>query len=133
MFYPYEVRWKRARIHYIFTPPLIKVKARQTLSFLQFRHRTSDLRPQTILDRELILQRQIIKNPTPTLTLPLKGREFYEAFSPHRGDFMVFSHFHGSFSNPSPFKGEGRRGMGYICRCSINIYRKIHASFFRKG
>ena len=33
---------------------------------------------------------------------------------------MGFSHFHGSFSNPSPFKGEVRRGMGYICRCSIN-------------
>jgi very-short-patch-repair endonuclease len=32
---------------------------------------------------------------------------------------MGFSHFHGSFSNPSPFKGEVRRGMGYICRCSI--------------
>jgi hypothetical protein len=34
MLYPYEVRWKRARIHYIFTPPSIKVKARQTLSFI---------------------------------------------------------------------------------------------------
>jgi len=33
---------------------------------------------------------------------------------------MGFSHFHGRFSNPSPFKGEVRRGMGYICRCSIN-------------
>jgi hypothetical protein len=28
----------------------------------------------------LILQRQIIKNPTPTLTLPLKGRGFYGVF-----------------------------------------------------
>ena len=40
---------------------------------------------------------------------------------------MGFSHFHGSFSNPSPFKGEVRRGMGYICRCSnnetLNIFR----------
>jgi hypothetical protein len=34
---------------------------------------------------------------------------------------MGFSHFHGSFSNPSPFKGEVRRGMGYICRCSTNL------------
>jgi hypothetical protein len=33
---------------------------------------------------------------------------------------MGFSHFHESFSNPSPFKGEVRRGMGYMCRCSIN-------------
>ena len=32
---------------------------------------------------------------------------------------MGFSHFHGRFSNSSPFKGEVRRGMGYICRCSI--------------
>jgi len=66
----------------------------------------------------LILQRQIIKNPTPTLTLPLKGRGFYGAFSPHGADFMGFSHFHGGFSNPSPFKGEVRRGMGYICQRS---------------
>ena len=72
----------------------------------------------------LILQRQIIKNPTPTLTLPLKGRGFYGVFSLYEGDFMGFSHFHGSFSNPSPFKGEVRRGMGYICRCSINLCRK---------
>jgi len=70
----------------------------------------------------LILQRQIIENPTPTLTLPLKGRGFYGVFSLHGGDFMGFSHFHGSFSNPSPFKGEVRRGMGYICRCSINPF-----------
>ena len=68
----------------------------------------------------LVLQRQIIKNPTPTLTLPLKGRGFYGVFSLHGGDFMGFSHFHGSFSNSSPFKGEVRRGMGYICRCSIS-------------
>jgi len=54
----------------------------------------------------LTLQRQIIKNPTPTLTLPLKGRGFYGVFSLHGGGFMGFSHFHGSFSNPSPFKGE---------------------------
>jgi len=31
----------------------------------------------------LVLQRQIIKNPTPTLTLPLKGRGFYGVFSLH--------------------------------------------------
>ena len=68
----------------------------------------------------LILQRQIIKNPTPTLTLPLKGRGFYGVFPLHGGDFIGFSHFHGSFSNSSPFKGEVRRGMGYICRCSNN-------------
>jgi hypothetical protein len=72
----------------------------------------------------LLLQRQIIKNPTPTLTLPLKGRGFYGVFSLHGKDFMGFSHFHGSFSNPSPFKGEVRRGMGYICRCSIIMDRK---------
>jgi len=71
----------------------------------------------------LILQRQIIKNPTPTLTLPLKGRGFYGVFSLHGGDFMGFSHFHGRFSNPSPFKGEVRRGMGYICRCSTNLFQ----------
>jgi len=35
---------------------------------------------------------------------------------------MGFSHFHGRFSNPSPFKGEVRRGMGYICRCSIKPF-----------
>jgi len=34
---------------------------------------------------------------------------------------MGFSHFHGRFSNPSPFKGEVRRGMGYICRCSNKL------------
>jgi len=61
----------------------------------------------------LILQRQIIKNPTPTLTLPLKWRGFYGVFPLHGGDFIGFSHFHGSFSNSSPFKGEVRRGMGY--------------------
>jgi hypothetical protein len=54
----------------------------------------------------LVLQRQIIKNPTPTLTLPLKWREFYGVFPLHGGDFIGFSHFHGSFSNSSPFKGE---------------------------
>ncbi len=32
---------------------------------------------------------------------------------------MGFYHFHGSFSNLSHFKGEVRRGMGYICRFSI--------------
>ena len=73
------------------------------------------------LFRILVLQRQIFKNPTPTLTLPLKGRGFYGVFSLHGGDFMGFSHFHASFSNPSPFKGEVRRGMGYICRCSIRF------------
>ncbi len=67
----------------------------------------------------LVLQRQIIKNPTPTLTLPLKGRGFYRFFPIHGGVFMGFSHFNGSFSNPSPFKGEVRRGMGYICRCRV--------------
>ena len=72
-----------------------------------------------LLLQMLVLQRQIIKNPTPTLTLPLKGRGFYGVFSLHGGDFMGFSHFHGRFSNPSPFKGEVRRGTGYICRCSI--------------
>ena len=35
---------------------------------------------------------------------------------------MGFSHFHGSFSNPSSFKGEVRRGMGYIWRCSIKQF-----------
>ena len=62
-----------------------------------------------ITDEDIILQRQIIKNPTPTLTLPLKGRGFYGVFSLYEGDFMGFSHFHGSFSNPSPFKGEVKR------------------------
>ena len=42
---------------------------------------------------------------------------------------MGFSHFHGRFSNPSPFKGEVRRGMGYICRCSTNIVLVVIHTF----
>ena len=40
---------------------------------------------------------------------------------------MGFSHFHGGFSNPSLFKGEVRRGMGYIWRCSIKFMDKQEA------
>jgi hypothetical protein len=55
-------------------------------------------------------ERASFRGMSPNLKIP----------SPSRGgNFMGFSHFHGRFSNPSPFKGEGRRGMGYICRCSI--------------
>ena len=39
---------------------------------------------------------------------------------------MGFSHFHGSFSNPSPFKGEVRRGMG-IYVTVVLIYFDIKA------
>ena len=65
----------------------------------------------------LILQRQIIKNPTPTLTLPLKGRGFYGVFSLHGGDFMGFSHFHGSFLIPP--LSRGRSGGGWVIHVAV--------------
>jgi len=52
-------------------------------------------------DSSLILQRQIIKNPTPALTLPLKGRGFYGVFSL---SWKVFQSL--------PFQGGGQEGDG---------------------
>jgi hypothetical protein len=49
----------------------------------------------------LLLQRQIIKNPTPTLTLPLKGRGFYGVFSLSWKVFQSLS-----------FQGGGQEGDG---------------------
>jgi hypothetical protein len=59
----------------------------------------------------LILQRQIIKNPTPTLTLPLKGRGFY-GFFPYMGEILwVFLTFMEVF--PIPPLSRGRSGGGW--------------------
>ena len=62
------------------------------------------------------------QEPHPHPDPPPEEEGILWGFSPTWGKFLGFSHFfHGSFSNPSPFKGEVRRGMGYICRCSINV------------
>jgi hypothetical protein len=84
------------------------------------------------------------QEPHPHPNPPSRGRGFYGVFALHGGDFMGLSNFHGGFSNPSPFplrlrdsaasKGEacpersrkGRRGMGYICRCST---KKLNSSY----
>ena len=52
------------------------------------------------------------QEPHPQPNPPPEGEGILSGFFLHGADFMGFSHFHGSFSNPSPFKGEVRRGMG---------------------
>jgi hypothetical protein len=61
----------------------------------------------------LILQRQITKNPTPTLTLPLKGGNFMGFFPVHGGDFGFFS-VPLKFSRSLPFQGGGQEGDGML-------------------
>ena len=55
----------------------------------------------SIFEVVTVLQRQIIKNPTPTLTLPLKGRGFYGVFSLSCKVFQSL-----------PFQGGGQEGDG---------------------
>jgi len=60
----------------------------------------------------LILQRQIIKNPTPTLTLPLKGRGFYGVFSLSWKVFQSLPFPSGPEALPGRRQGGGQEGDG---------------------
>ena len=68
----------------------------------------------------IILQRQIIENPTPTLTLPLKGRGFYEGFLTFMEVFPI----------PPLSRGRSGGGWGIYVAVRINISKKFQ--FFRK-
>jgi hypothetical protein len=53
----------------------------------------------------LVLQRQIIKNPTPTLPLPLKGRGFYGVFPTREEILWFFFSLSWKFFQSLPFQG----------------------------
>ena len=76
----------------------------------------------------LILQRQIIKNPTPTLTLPLKGRGFYGVFSLHGGILWGFLTFMEGF--PIPPLSRGRSGGGWGIYVAVVLRKFLILSLF---